>query len=271
MREQLIEHLRGAVRPLVERLVEQVVGMVATHTAASWDAATAGALEQLRAALRVGPPAAAPAPRPRKTKRRKARRVAAAKMRPAKVVQRARKAAKTQATPVDQKRPAARDVVHRDVKSDNVPKPAKPSGVHGCGTCGQIGHNARTCRREIAATTPNVYASAKAKVDRAPVSIAVPPPPVRAVKPSAAAIEQHRSRIAVLRERSAQQHVADRPIATAGEDDNPNAREHWTAQEIADETAAATRSKRPGTMPRARAMFEVDCGGVVELDFGGGE
>lgn len=179
MRDQLLEHLRGAVRPLVEDLVEKVVAMVATNTAASWDAASSAALEQLRAAL--VPPVAQNATSPTKP------------------VQSRRKPARRKAKRVAQKATGAAKVVQRDPKPSNSARRAKTPGVHGCSKCGKPGHNARSCGRapngrggKPVASTPAVapYVAAKAKVDR----------------------------LAVLRGRQASR-LPDPPIASVGEDE----------------------------------------------------
>lgn len=191
----------------------------------------------------------------------------------AKLVQAPRKTATRHVKTVDEKPAPTAKVVHRDIK------PAKLT-VHGhervravmrCGKCGALGFRSDGCgtshqpANAVVAPTVAPYIAAKAKVDRTPVVITIPPPPVRAPKPTAAAIAEHRSRLTVLRERSAQYGMApaDPPVASIGEDEDD--------EELDVAIERAERTKKSGAMPKPRSSFRVERGEVAELDFEGGE
>jgi hypothetical protein len=108
---------------------------------------------------------------------------------------------------------------------------------------------------------PALEASAAAHRARfappAPLTAIEPAP--RALRPTPEAVEHAKARIA---NRAAAKELADRraqrlPLSQSKAEPNPNARERWTASEIAVETSQAEIHKRDGALPGPRSSFIV--------------
>ncbi len=161
-------------------------------------------------------------------------------------------------------------VADRDAK---LRKDGHRQGVTVCSKCGYVGGNARGCGKPTghptrkpsfgeqldAALDDNCRKLEQTRPALTPRGLptfatsAVPPPPVRAPAPYDTA-KAKVDRLAMLRARNAER-PADAPLARAGEDDNPNASEHWTREEIDEETAAAEARKLTGELPEPSSSW----------------
>jgi len=156
------------------------------------------------------------------------------------------------------------------------PRNAAGKRVGVCTRCGFVGGNSRGCGKptghatQIANTLPDLKITA---VDNASAKIAAVRD--RIPRPTTDAVEARRARIAELAKK--------RPAAPAPDldDGNPNAREHWTDAEFAEERQRSEGKKRKGDNPVVSSSYEVTHDGADsrlasvrelkdedELDFG---
>jgi hypothetical protein len=91
---------------------------------------------------------------------------------------------------------------------------------------------------------------------------AVPPPPVRRLQPKPAALA---ARASIIAARVSMK--PGRPPELRDMDDNANAGERWTSDQIDEERELAEGRKHEGELPRPSSSFRVDRGEVAELNF----